>query len=63
MFAYQKKYNAENARLLYPMTQKVERVKPISYRANDGAQVHIEFIDLYDIRNSIDVLIDRMIKG
>ena len=63
MFAYQKKYNAENARLLYPMTQKVERAKPISYRANDGAQVHVEFIDLYDIRNSIDVLIDRMIKG
>ena len=63
MFAYQKKYDAENVRLIYPMTNKISPEKPISYRAKDGVQVHVEFMDLYDIRNSIDGLIYRMMTA
>ncbi len=60
MFAYQKKYGAENVRLIYPMTNRLSPEKPISYKSKDGVQVHVEFVDLYDIRNSIDELISRM---
>ena len=63
MFAYQKKYDAENVRLIYPMTNRLSPEKPISYKSKDGVQVHVEFVDLYDIRNSIDGLIGRMMTA
>ena len=60
--AYQKKYDANHVRLVYPMTEKLTPEEPISYKALDGAQVHVEFVDLYDINNSIDGLVKRMIS-
>ena len=61
MYAYQKKYDANHVRLVYPMTKKLTPEEPISYKALDGAQVHVEFVDLYDINNSIEVLVNRII--
>lgn len=63
MFAYQKKYDAENVRLIYPMTNRLSPEKPISYMAKDGVQVHVVFIDLYDVNNSIAAMIGRMIPA
>ena len=33
---------------------------PISYRANDGANIHVEFVDLYNVNDSIGGIVDRM---
>lgn len=63
MFAYQKKYDAENVRLIYPMTKRLSPEKPISYKSKDGVHVHVEFVDLYDVQNSIDGLIGRMMTA
>ncbi len=63
MFAYQKKYDAENVRLIYPMTNRLSPEKPITYRSKDGVQVHVEFVDLYDIKESIDELLGRMLTA
>ena len=60
MYAYHKKYNAENVRLIYPITTKLLPEKSIVYRANEGVRVDVEFVDLYDIQNSIDGLIFRI---
>ena len=60
MYAYQKKYDADQVHLIYPMTPKLIPGEPISYRAKDGANVHIEFVDLYDINGSIYSLVTRI---
>ena len=36
MFAYQKKYGAENVTLLYPLTEQIPIDKRIEYISNDG---------------------------
>lgn len=63
MYAYQKKYAAANVHLIYPMTTKLLPDEPISFRANDGVIVHVEFVDLYDINNSIAGIVSRMKSG
>lgn len=62
MYAYQKKYKAQNVHLIYPMTDKLIPGQPITYSANDGINVHVEFVDLYNIDNSIKGIVSRMMK-
>ena len=62
MYAYQKKYNAKNITMLYPMTekvnQKIEHEKEIKFTSDDGVIVRVRFIDLFDIKKSLMGLID-----
>lgn len=52
MYAYQKKYNAKNITMLYPMTekvsQKIEHEKEIKFTSDDGVIVRVRFIDLFE---------------
>ena len=61
MYAYQKKYNAKNITMLYPMTekvsQKIEHEKEIQF-TSDGVIVRVRFIDLFDIKKSLIGLMD-----
>ena len=62
MYAYQKKYNAKNITMLYPMTekvsQKIEHEKEIKFTSDDGVIVRVRFIDLFDIKKSLMELMD-----
>lgn len=53
MYAYQKKYNAKNVTLLYPMTDEISKTKFIEYKADD-VTVKVRFVDLSDIKTSLD---------
>lgn len=54
MYAYQKKYDAENVTLLYPKTDQVQ-AENIEFREiyDDGVVVRVRFVDLFDIQNSL----------
>lgn len=54
MYAYQKKYGAENVTLLYPQTEKMLLNENIEFTSHDGVKVRVRFVDLFDIQNSID---------
>ena len=56
MYAYQKKYSAKNITLLYPMTDKVSK-QNIEYRSDDGTVVRVRFIDLFNLKESLDGLV------
>ena len=62
MYAYQKKYNAKNITMLYPITeqisQKIEHEKEIQFTSDDGVIVRVRFVDLFDIKKSLLGLID-----
>ena len=53
MFAYQKKYGAEYITLLYPKTEKVLEGEAITFKSKDGVTVHIEFLDMFSIEESV----------
>lgn len=53
MYAYQKKYDAENITLIYPSTDVVPDNQEISFDSGDGVNVNVKFVDLYDVKNSI----------
>lgn len=53
MYAYHKKYIAENVTLIYPMTDVVPYTSEISFDSGDGVTVDVKFVDLFDIKNSI----------
>lgn len=53
MYAYHKKYIAENVTLIYPMTDVVPYTSEISFDSGDGVTVNVKFVDLFDIKNSI----------
>ena len=55
MYAYQKKYNACNITLLYPLTDRVTS-SDIAYDSGDGVIVRVKFIDLFDVENSLNVI-------
>ena len=52
MYAYQKKYSAQNITLLYPLTDSVSN-KNIEYDSGDGTVVIVRFVDLFDLPNSL----------
>ena len=61
-YAYQKKYNAKNITMLYPITeqisQKIEHEKEIQFTSDDDVIVRVRFVDLFDIKKSLLGLID-----
>lgn len=60
MYAYQNKYRSESVTLLYPLTEKAWAGQRIEFRANDGARIKVRFVDLFDLNNSLKVLIDEI---
>ena len=54
MYAYHKKYIAENVTLIYPMTEVVSSASRNSFDSGDGVTVDVKFVDLFDIKNSIN---------
>lgn len=53
MYAYQKKYDAQNITLIYPSTDAVPDNQKISFDSGDGVTVNVKFVDLFDAKNSI----------
>ena len=59
MFAYQKKYGAERVILLYPETEKISLEDNIEFRSDDDVVVRVQFIDLFNVTNSITEVIQQ----
>ncbi len=57
MYAYQKKYNAENVTLIYPSTDAVPNNQEISFDSGDGVKVNVKFVDLFDVKTGIKNLL------
>lgn len=54
MYAYQKKYESKKVTLLYPITDEIDASAPISYKADDNVTVNASFVDLFDIKTSLE---------
>ena len=69
MYAYARKYEKANngsipeVWMLYPLNDEVRNHDQISYTSGDGVKVHIYFIDLTDIKMSIEKLKIYLIEG
>lgn len=63
MYAYQKKYSAQNVTLLYPMTDHIPLEECITYHSKDGVTVQIEFVDLFNIRESLSRIMQHIQGG
>ena len=62
MYAYQKKYDAENVTLLYPLTEKVEPNQDIRFVSHDGAEIKVRFVDLFDLKSSLESIVRELEK-
>lgn len=62
MYAYQKKYNSDNVTLIYPKTDKVEKSNDIQFCAKDKSEIKIRFIDLFDLKNSLNSIITEIMS-
>ena len=60
MYAYQKKYDAEYITLLYPKTENMSEHEIIKYNSKDGVTVRIEFLDLFNIEESVSSIIQLL---
>jgi len=61
MYAYQKKYDAKQVILLYPMSESAANISgSISYASKDGAIVKVKFIDLLNMHESIDEVLEQL---
>lgn len=59
MYAYSKKYDADNIVLLYPSSENVTK-KEIRYTSEDNVKVDVSFIDLLNADDSIIELLTRV---
>ena len=62
MYAYQKKYQAQNVTLLYPLTDNVEQKNNIRFVSEDGAEIKVRFIDLFDLKNSLVTITNELFE-
>ena len=53
MYAYQKKYGAENVTLLYPQTDRIPSTAGIRFQSDDGVTVRACFVDLFDVQTGL----------
>lgn len=53
MYAYHKKYNAENVTLIYPKTDKMDE-EMLTYKGADQVIVRAVFVDLMDVEASLE---------
>ncbi len=60
MYAYQKKYQAENITLLYPVTDTLNTDRHIPFQSNDGVLVTARFIDLFNLPHSFSLITEKM---
>lgn len=60
MYAYQKKYSAQNVVLIYPMTDQIPLKECIAYHSEDGVTVQIEFVDLFNVRKSLTQIMQHI---
>ena len=60
MYAYHKKYKAENVTLLYPQTDMLCADDGVEFRSDDGVAVKVRFIDLFNVQSSLDNLIESL---
>lgn len=54
MYAYQKKYHANSATLVYPRTEGISPEQKLEFCSSDGAVVRVCFIDLFRVDSSIE---------
>lgn len=57
MYAYQKKYGAKSAALLYPLCANVSAGAIPAFYSGDGVRVNVQLIDLLDVQNSLERII------
>ena len=60
MYAYQKKYGAQNVALLYPQTDKISSNANIKYCSDDHVSVRINLIDLYNAQDFITNIVHNL---
>jgi len=61
MYAYQKKYDAKQVILLYPMSESAASIsKDISFESKDGSRVKVKFIDLLNVDMSINKVLELL---
>ena len=60
MYAYQKKYGAQNVTLLYPQTEKMMLNSKIEFKSQDNVAVKIQFVDLFSIQDSIASIANKL---
>lgn len=58
MYVYQKKYHARSITLLYPQTDHIPD-EPLVLSSDDGVTVHIRFVDLFDVKNSLQKIAEE----
>lgn len=63
MYAYQKKYNAENVTLIYPQTDKMPPDSRLVFKSQDNAVVQAQFVDLFSVQDSIGRIVDQFSLG
>lgn len=61
MYAYHKKYNAENVTLIYPKTDKMDE-EMLSYKGEDKVTVRAVFVDLMDVEASLEALMEVILS-
>lgn len=65
MYAYSKKYETLNMNpeiwLLYPLTEESKELTNIEYISNDGVSVHVFFVDIVNIVQSLNALKDLLL--
>lgn len=62
MYAYSKKYKTPDIWLLYPMNNEMRKSKPIRFESGDGVTVSVFFVDLYNIKESLEELLGILEK-
>lgn len=60
MYAYQKKYKAQNVTLVFPKTDIADSNNRITFKDKDGIEVNIEFVDLFNVKSDLGNLIERL---
>lgn len=60
MYAYHKKYDAENVTLIYPKTDKMDE-EMLSYKGEDKVTVRVTFVDLMDVEMSLEELMEDVL--
>lgn len=60
MYAYQKKYDAKQVVLLYPLSGRIDKKDDIEFASHDGAKVKVRFIDLLNVDDSINEVLELL---
>ena len=58
MYAYSKKYRANDVFLLYPQNPNMNNDKNIMYKDDDGVKIRIFFVDVNNINESLEQLLN-----